>query len=71
MTSEEAAAFEEDAGDKYADLNELFLEYDPDSSEMDSDNDASEEDMKVRYTYLMPKESLLATFLSLLPHCLV
>ena len=50
---EEATAFEEEAGDKYADLNELFL----DSSEMDSDNDASEEDMKVRYTYLMPKES--------------
>ena len=24
---------------------------------MDSDNDASEEDMKVRYTYIMPKES--------------
>ena len=57
MTSEEATAFEEEAGDKYADLNELFLEYDPNSSEMDSDNDALEEDMKVRYTYLMPKES--------------
>eukprot|EP00731_Ephydatia_muelleri_P016490 Em0009g914a len=57
MTSEEATAFEEDAGDKYVDLNELFLEYDPDSSEMDSDNDASEENMKVRYAYLMPKES--------------
>ena len=53
MTSEEATAFEEEAGDKYADLNELFC----DSSEMDSDNDASEEDMKVRYTYIMPKES--------------
>ena len=33
MTSEEATAFEEEASDKYADLNELFL----DSSEMDSD----------------------------------
>ena len=55
MTSEEATAFEEDTGDKYADLNELFLEYDPDSSEMDSDNDAPEEDMKVRYTHLMPR----------------
>ena len=56
MTSEEATGFEEDAADKYEDLNEVFVEYDPDSSEMDSDNDASEEDMKVRYTYLMPKE---------------
>ena len=57
MTSEEATGFQEDAGDKYADLNEVFVEYDPDSSKMDSDNDASEEDMKVRYIYLMPKES--------------
>ena len=47
MISEEATGFEEDAADKYADLNEVFVEYDPDSSEMDSDNDASEEDMKV------------------------
>ena len=57
MTSEDATGFEEDAADKYADLNEVFVEYDLDSSEMDSDNDASEEDMKVRYTYHMPKES--------------
>ena len=34
-------------------LMNCFYEYDPDSSEMDCDNDASEEDMKVRYTYLM------------------
>lgn len=47
MTTEEAMAFEEDAGDKYADRNELFLDYDPDNSEIDSDNEASEEDMKV------------------------
>ena len=33
MTTEEAMAFEEDAGDKY-DLNELFLDYDPDSSKL-------------------------------------
>ena len=59
MTTEEAMAFEEDAVDKYTDLNEqlLFLDYDPDNSEIDSDNEASEENMKVRYTYLLPKES--------------
>ena len=35
MTTKEAMAFEKGAGDKYADLNELFLDYDPDSSEID------------------------------------
>eukprot|EP00731_Ephydatia_muelleri_P016046 Em0009g470a len=43
---EQSYGFEEGAGDKYADLNELFLDYDPDSSEIDSDNEASEENMK-------------------------
>ena len=31
--------------------------YDPDSSEIGSDNEAPEKDMKVTYTYLLPKES--------------
>ena len=63
MTTKEAMDFEEDAGDKYADLNELFLDYDPDSSEIDSVNEASEENMKVRYTYLLPKDCDVITML--------
>ena len=39
----------------------LFLDYDPDSSEIYSVNEASEENMKVRYTYLLPKESDVIT----------
>ena len=65
MTSEEATAFEEDAGDKYADLNKQFLEYDPDSSEMDRDNEASEEGMKVRYIHtLCPRRVMLVSSLT-------
>eukprot|EP00731_Ephydatia_muelleri_P014593 Em0008g313a len=65
MTSEEATAFEEDAGDKYADLNKQFLEYDPDSSEMDRDNEASEEDMKLHSELLTG--SYYASFFLLAP----
>ena len=55
MTTEEAMAFEEDGDDKYADLNELFLDYDPDSSEIDSQSIRGEHEGEIYI--LLPKES--------------
>ena len=44
-------------------LMNCFLDYDPDSSEIGSVNEASEENMKVRYTYLLSKECDVITML--------